>query len=184
MSRVGKMPIEVPDGVSVEKIEGGLRVKGPKGTLSEQLPGSIGVQIGGGRIVFERSDEKKESRAQHGLARALVANMVKGVVTPFVKELEIQGVGYRADVSGSTLNLLVGFSHPVEIPVPKGLSVSVDRNVIVKVEGIDRQQVGQFAANLRSVRPPEPYKGKGIRYVGEHVRRKVGKAAAGATGTG
>ncbi len=184
MSRVGKMPIEVPDGVSVEKITGGLRVKGPKGTLSEQLPESIAVQVGGGRIVFERPDETKESRALHGLARALVANMVKGVVTPFVKELEIQGVGYRADVSGNKLNLLVGFSHPVEFPVPKGLSISVDRNVIVKIEGIDRQQVGQFAANVRQIRPPEPYKGKGIRYVGEHVRRKVGKAAAGTTGAG
>ena len=179
MSRVGKMPIELPNGVSVEKTPGGIRVKGPKGTLSEQLPESIDIQIGDGRIVFERPDEKKESRALHGLTRALVANMVKGVVTPFVKELEIQGVGYRADVSGNTLNLLVGFSHPVAIPVPKGLSVSVDRNVIVKVEGIDRQQVGQFAADLRQIRPPEPYKGKGIRYVGEHVRRKVGKAAAG-----
>ena len=184
MSRVGKMPIEVPNGVSVEKIEGGLRVKGPKGTLSEHLPESIDVQIGAGRIVLERPDEKKESRSLHGLTRALVANMVKGVVTPFAKELEIQGVGYRAEVSGNMLNLLVGFSHPVEIPIPKGISVSVDRNVIVKVEGIDRQQVGQFAANLRSVRPPEPYKGKGIRYVGEHVRRKVGKAAAGTTGVG
>jgi len=116
----------------------------------------------------------------HGLARALVNNMVQGVVTPFVKELEIQGVGYRADVSGKNLNLNVGYSHPVAMPVPEGLKVSVDRNVIIKVEGIDRCQVGQFAADVRSVRPPEPYKGKGIRYQGEHIRRKVGKAATGA----
>jgi large subunit ribosomal protein L6 len=173
------MPVPIPDGVSVDRIDGGLRVKGPKGTLSERLPDVIEVQIADGRVVFLRPDDKKENRALHGLARALVANMMKGVVQPFVKELEIQGVGYRADVSGGTLNLLLGFSHPVAIPVPKGLTVSVDRNVIVKVEGIDRQQVGQFAADLRSIRPPEPYKGKGIRYVGEHIRRKVGKAAAG-----
>ena len=180
MSRVGKMPIVIPSGVTVEQVEGGVRVKGPKGTLSEQLPEQIRLQIGDGRVVLERPDEKKQNRAMHGLARALVANMVKGVVEPFVKDLEIQGVGYRADVSGNKLNLQLGFSHPIEIPIPKGLSVSVDRNVIVKVEGISRQQVGQFAADLRSIRPPEPYKGKGIRYVGEHVRRKVGKAAAGA----
>ncbi len=181
MSRIGKMPIPIPDGVTVEKIEGGVRVKGPKGTLSERLPGAIDVKIADGRVVFQRPDEKKENRALHGLARALVANMVQGVVEPWVKQLEIQGVGYRAEVSGTKLNLQLGFSHPVEMSVPDGINVSVDRNVIVKVEGIDRQQVGQFAANLRSIRPPEPYKGKGIRYVGEHVRRKVGKAAAGST---
>ena len=114
----------------------------------------------------------------HGLARAIVANMVKGVSEPFVKELEIQGVGYRADVTGGVLKLLLGFSHPVEIQVPEGLSVSVDRNVILKIEGISRMQVGQFAADIRSLRPPEPYKGKGIRYLGEQIRRKVGKAGA------
>ena len=182
MSRIGKMPIALPQGVSVEKIEGGVRVKGPKGTLSESLPESIGFEISGDQVVFNRPDETKANRSLHGLARALVANMVQGVVEPWVKELEIQGVGYRADVSGNKLNLLLGFSHPVEIPVPDGLKVSVDRNVIVRIEGIDRQQVGQFAADIRALRPPEPYKGKGVRYVGEQVRRKVGKAAAG-TGT-
>jgi large subunit ribosomal protein L6 len=179
MSRIGKQPIPLPEGVSVEQIAGGVRVKGPKGTLEEQLPGSIALRVADGRVVFERPNEAKETRALHGLARALVANMVKGVVESFVKELEIQGVGYRADVSGKTLNLNVGYSHPVAVPVPEDLKVSVDRNVIVRIEGIDRQQVGQFAADVRSVRPPEPYKGKGIRYLGEHVRRKVGKAAAG-----
>ncbi len=181
MSRIGKMPIVIPDGVTVEKIEGGVRVMGPKGTLSERLPEVIDVEIADGRVVFRRPDEQKENRALHGLARALVANMVRGVVEPWVKQLEIQGVGYRAEVSGSKLNLQLGFSHPVEMPVPAGLNVSVNRNVIVKVEGIDRQQVGQFASDLRSIRPPEPYKGKGIRYVGEYVRRKVGKAATGST---
>jgi large subunit ribosomal protein L6 len=179
MSRIGKQPIALPDGVSVEQIPGGVRVKGPKGTLEERLPQSIGFSIADGQVVFERPDDSKETRALHGLARALVANMVRGVVQPFVKELEIQGVGYRADVSGKNLNLNVGYSHPVAMPVPDGLAVSVDRNVIVRVEGINRQQVGQFAADVRSVRPPEPYKGKGIRYLGEHIRRKVGKAAAG-----
>jgi large subunit ribosomal protein L6 len=179
MSRVGRRPVAIPAGVTVERTPDGVRVKGPKGTLSERLPEAIGVEIAGSQVVFARGDDKKDNRALHGLARALVANMVKGVVQPFVRELEIQGVGFRADVSGKTLNLSLGFSHPVEIPVPDGLKVSVDRNVIVRVEGIDRRQVGQFAADLRRIRPPEPYKGKGIRYLGEHVRRKVGKAATG-----
>jgi large subunit ribosomal protein L6 len=133
-------------------------------------------------VRLTRPDDSTKTRALHGLARALVANMVRGVVEPFAKELEIQGVGYRADVSGKTLNLQLGFSHPIAVPVPDGLKVSVDRNVVIRVEGIDRHQVGQFAADLRELRPPEPYKGKGIRYLGEHVRRKVGKAAAGASG--
>lgn len=182
MSRVGRQPIPIPDGVTVERVEGGVRVKGPKGTLTEHLPESIEMTIEDGRISFERPDDKVETRAFHGLARALLANMVKGVVEPFARELEIQGVGYRADMSGNTLNLQLGFSHPVEVPVPDGLKVSVDRNVIVRVEGIDRCRVGQFAADLRAIRPPEPYKGKGIRYVGEQVKRKVGKAATGTTG--
>jgi len=177
MSRIGKKPIPLPSGVSVDRVEGEVRVKGPKGTLSERLPEMINLEVRDGAVVLERPDDEKQTRAYHGLARALVANMVRGVVEPFAKELEIQGVGYRAEVSGKKLNLLLGFSHPVVIPVPDGLSVSVDRNVIVRIEGIDRQRVGQFAADLRRLRPPEPYKGKGIRYVGETVRRKAGKAA-------
>jgi large subunit ribosomal protein L6 len=182
MSRIGNKPVVIPSGVTVDKVEGGVRVKGPKGTLTEQLPAAVGVDIEGGQVVFRRSEDNGPARALHGLVRALVANMVKGVVTPFAVELEIQGVGYRAEVSGKKLTLLLGFSHPIEIPVPEGLSVSVDRNVIVKIEGIDRRRVGQFAANLRALRPPEPYKGKGIRYIDERVRRKVGKAAAGSAG--
>jgi len=178
MSRIGKNPIAVPQGVTVTREGEEIRVKGPKGTLSERVPTDIAIEIGDAEVKFVRPDDRKESRSLHGLARALVANMVKGVSEPFVKELEIQGVGYRADMAGNTLKLLLGFSHPVVVPVPDGLSVSVDRNVIVRVEGIDRQQVGQFAADLRSLRPPEPYKGKGIRYVGEQIRRKVGKAGA------
>jgi len=180
MSRVGKNPIAVPNGVTITQEGATIRVKGPKGTLTERVPSQIAIDIGASEVKFERPDDRKDSRALHGLARALVANMVKGVSEPFVKELEIQGVGYRADVSERTLKLLLGFSHPVEIPIPDGIAVSVDRNVILKIEGINRQQVGQFAADLRSLRPPEPYKGKGIRYVGEHIRRKVGKAGVAA----
>jgi large subunit ribosomal protein L6 len=182
MSRVGKKTIPIPDGVKVESVDGGVRVQGPKGTLTEPVPTVIQMAVEDGQVVFRRPDERKQNRALHGLARALVANMVRGVVNPFVKELEIQGVGYRAEMAGSTLKLLLGFSHPVEIPVPKGLQVVVDRNVIVRIEGIDRRQVGQFAADLRSIRPPEPYKGKGIRYADEQVRRKAGKAATGSGG--
>jgi large subunit ribosomal protein L6 len=178
VSRVGKNPIAIPDGVAVTHQGDEVHVKGPMGSLSERIPAEISIEIGDGSVSFKRPDDRKEMRALHGLARALVANMVHGVVQPFVKELEIQGVGYRADVTGNTLKLLLGFSHPVEVAVPDGLTVSVDRNVIVKIEGIDRQQVGQFAADIRAVRPPEPYKGKGVRYVGEQIRRKVGKAAA------
>ena len=181
MSRIGKMPIEIPSGVTCERIPGGVRVKGPAGTVSERLPAAIGVEIGGGQVRFTRPDDRKPTRALHGLARALVANMVRGVVKPFVRELEIQGVGYRADVSGKTLRIQIGFSHPVEVPIPDGIKASVDKNVLVRLEGVSRQQVGQFAADLRAIRPPEPYKGKGIRYVGEKVRRKVGKAGATAT---
>jgi len=182
MSRVGNLAIPLPGGVTVEKVAGGVRVKGPKGTLTEQIPEVIGIEIETDRVRVERPDDKKENRALHGLARALVANMVKGVVEPFVRELEIQGVGYRADISGNKLNLMLGFSHPMQIPVPDGLKVSVERNVIVRIEGIDRARVGQFAADLRGIRPPEPYKGKGIRYVGEQIRRKVGKAAGSSGG--
>jgi large subunit ribosomal protein L6 len=155
-----------------------VRVKGPKGTLTEPMPARVAVRVEGGKVSLSRSDENKDTRALHGLARALIQNMVSGVVEPFVKELEIQGVGYRADVAGKTLKLLLGFSHPVELAIPEGIKIAVDKNVTIRIEGINRQQVGQFAADLRRIRPPEPYKGKGIRYVGERVRRKVGKAGA------
>ncbi len=176
MSRIGKAPIPIPDGVSVDRDGDLVRVKGPKGTLTERLPASISLRVEGSQVILERPDDRRESRAFHGLARALVANMVKGVTTPFAKELEIRGVGYRAEVDAKSLKLAVGFSHPVDVPIPDGIKVSVDRNVIVRIEGIDRAKVGQFAADVRSVRPPEPYKGKGIRYLEEQVRRKVGKA--------
>jgi large subunit ribosomal protein L6 len=167
--------VAIPSGVSVGHIEGEVNVKGPKGALSVRIPEGIGVEIESDQVRFSRGDEKKKTRALHGLARALVANMVMGVTEGFAKELEVQGVGYRADVSGKTLKLTVGFSHPIDVPIPEGLSVSLQEGKI-RIEGIDRQLVGQFAAEVRSLKPPEPYKGKGIRYVGEQVRRKVGKA--------
>jgi large subunit ribosomal protein L6 len=140
-----------------------------------RLPQGIEVEIGGEQIRLSRRDEKKKTRALHGLARALIANMVTGVTEGFARELEVHGVGYRAEALGKTLRLAVGFSHPVELAVPEGLAVSL-REGKIRIEGIDRQLVGEFAAKVRSVRPPEPYKGKGIRYAGERVRRKVGKA--------
>ncbi|MCP4039371.1 MAG: 50S ribosomal protein L6, partial [bacterium] len=153
-------------------------VKGPKGQLSGSFPAVIKAELADGEVKFTRPDDSRQNRSLHGLVRALVNNMVTGVTAGFSKQLEIQGVGYRADMKGKKLALALGFSHPVEVDVPDGLSVSVDGTTNLKIEGIDKQLVGQFAANIRSIRPPEPYKGKGIRYAGEHVRRKVGKTGA------
>jgi len=178
MSRIGKQPIGIPDGVTIEIAKGEVQAKGPKGTLRCVIPDGIGAKLEDGTLVFERSDDTKTSRAQHGLARALVNNMVVGVSAGFSKRLEIEGVGYRADVRGKVLNLLLGFSHPVAMDIPEGLKVAVEGNTNLSIEGADKQMVGQFAADVRSLRPPEPYKGKGIRYHDEHVRRKVGKAGA------
>jgi large subunit ribosomal protein L6 len=178
MSRIGKLPISVPEGVTVKFSEGTLTVKGPKGEASGPVHERIGVDIEGGEVRVTRPDESKESRSLHGLVRALVANMVTGVTAGFTKSLEIQGVGYRGDVKGSKLTLSLGFSHPVVIEVPKGLTVSMESNTSLKIDGIDKQLVGQFAADIRGIRPPEPYKGKGVRYAGERVRRKVGKTGA------
>jgi large subunit ribosomal protein L6 len=178
MSRIGKQPIPLPSGVSVKAGDGGVEVKGPKGVLSARLPEQIAMEVSDSEIVFKRPDDSKQSRSLHGLARALTANLVEGVTDGFKKALEIQGVGYRASVSGSTLNLLLGFSHPVDLPIPKGISVSIEGGTQLVVEGIDKQLVGQFAADIRSKRPPEPYKGKGVRYADEQVRRKVGKTGA------
>jgi large subunit ribosomal protein L6 len=142
------------------------------------MPDSIAVEIADQEVRFSRTDERRQTRALHGLARALVGNMVTGVTEGFHKDLEIEGVGYRAEADKQKLTLVVGYSHPVELTVPQDLSVKVERNTLIRVEGISRQRVGQFAADVRAVRPPEPYKGKGIRYAGERIRRKVGKAGA------
>jgi large subunit ribosomal protein L6 len=178
MSRVGRKPVAIPSGVTITHEEGALEVKGPKGTLREKLNARVKVDIAGSEVKFGRPDDEPATRALHGLVRATVQNMVVGVTQGFVRELEIQGTGYRAEVKGKSLNLTCGFSHPVEMAIPEGVKVSVAENRI-KIEGAHRQTVGQFASNVREVKPPEPYKGKGIRYVNEHVRRKVGKAAAG-----
>ena len=180
MSRIGNSPIALPDGVSLsQKEEGVVEVKGPKGTLSERLPAQVKVEVADGTVRLQRPDDTKKNRALHGLARALVNNMVVGVSQGFTKELEIIGVGYRAETAGKKLKLLLGYSHPVELDVPEGLSVSVEETTKLKIEGADKKLVGQFASEVRGLRPPEPYKGKGVRYVDEHVRRKVGKAAVG-----
>jgi large subunit ribosomal protein L6 len=177
MSRIGKSPIEVPAGVSVSISPGRVMVNGPLGELAQQVPQRMKVEEADGRLVVTRPTERGEDRALHGLTRSLVANMVEGVTKGFSKTLEIQGVGYRAALRGADLELNVGFSHPVVRKAPQGITFEVPAPNQVLVKGIDKQKVGQVAAEIRAVRPPEPYKGKGIRYEGEYVRRKVGKRA-------
>jgi large subunit ribosomal protein L6 len=177
MSRIGKKPVTLPQGVTA-RIEGArITVKGPKGELSRLLPADMGVAVDGGNVVVTRPSEETRHKALHGLTRTLVANMVEGVTQGFTKALEIQGVGYKAEPKPFGVQLVVGFSHPVPYHAPEGIKITVTNNVQIKVEGMDKEVVGQVAAELRNVRPPEPYKGKGIRYVGEQVRRKAGKTA-------
>ncbi len=178
MSRVGKLPIPLPKGVEVVLDGLALKVKGPKGTLERSIPDSVDVDISKETVAFKRRDDSKESRSTHGLVRALVNNMVKGVSEGFVKGLEIQGTGYRAEVQGNTLNLNLGYSRPVQFDLPQGITASVDRSNVVRLEGIDNGILGETAARIRALRPVEPYKGKGIRYTGEHVHRKVGKTGS------
>jgi large subunit ribosomal protein L6 len=177
MSRIGKQPIDVPAGVLVSIDPGRVTVSGPKGELRQVVPQRIKIAHEGEVINVTRPTERGEDRALHGLTRTLVANMVEGVTKGFEKRLEIQGVGYRAAVHGTDLELLVGYSHPVKIVPRQGIEFETPTPTQVIVRGIDKQMVGQTAAEIRRVRPPEPYKGKGIRYEGEHVRRKVGKRA-------
>lgn len=174
MSRIGRKPIEVPSGITVQVSSGSITVKGPKGLMKYTLPAEITVEQVGNKLICKRAKDIRYQRALHGLVRSLINNMLIGVTAGFTKQLEIQGVGYRAKTEGKNLVMSLGFSHPVEHPIPGDISISVDKNVIV-VTGIDKQRVGQEAANIRGYYPPEPYKGKGIRYVGEHVRRKAGK---------
>jgi large subunit ribosomal protein L6 len=177
MSRIGKKPIEVPSSVNVAISAGRVQVNGPLGELSQRVPTRMKIEQRDGEIVVERPTERGDDRALHGLTRTLVANMVEGVTKGFEKRLEIQGVGYRAALKGTTLELSVGYSHPVSIEPRQGISFEVPVPTQIVVKGIDKQAVGQIAAEIRKVRPPEPYKGKGIRYEGEYVRRKVGKRA-------
>ena len=173
------MPVPLASGVDVSIADGLVKVKGPKGQLQERLAPRTQVRVEDGKALVDRDGDDKEARAMHGLMRSLVANMVTGVTAGFTKKLEIRGVGYRAESKGKTLVLSVGYSHPVEMPVPSGLEVAVENQTQIAISGTSKQQVGQFAADVRKVRPPEPYKGKGIRYLGEYVKQKVGKAAVG-----
>lgn len=178
MSRVGKLPIAIPDKVKVDLSGSQVTVTGPKGTLVETFNPDMTVAVEDGTITVNRPSDKPEHRALHGLTRALVNNMIVGVTEGYEKVLTIVGVGYRASMQGKALNLQLGFSHPVTVEPPEGITLTVDGNTTVKVNGIDKQQVGQVAANIRAFRKPEPYKGKGVRYENEHVRKKVGKAGA------
>jgi large subunit ribosomal protein L6 len=177
MSRIGKQPIPVPDGVEVSIEPQLVKVKGPKGELQERVAREVSVSQEDGQIVVTRASDRGEHRALHGLTRSLIANMVEGVTEGFEKTLEIQGVGYRAQLRGKALELSVGFSHSVPVEAPEGIEFEVPQPTQVVVRGISKQAVGEAAARIRKVRPPEPYKGKGIRYRGEYVQRKVGKRA-------
>jgi large subunit ribosomal protein L6 len=176
MSRIGKLPITIAKGVQVDVDGSTVRVKGPKGELSREFPAGVSFQVEDGKVSVARADDEKQTRALHGLSRSLLNNMVVGVTDGFTRTLELQGVGYRVAQTGEKVTLNVGYSHPVEVVPPAGIQLEVDGNTKLHVRGIDKELVGQVAANIRKVRKPEPYKGKGIRYLGEHVRRKAGKA--------
>jgi large subunit ribosomal protein L6 len=177
MSRIGRKPIAIPDGVSIDVKPGHVSVKGPKGELGQDISAEMRIEQENASVSVGRPTDRGEHRALHGLTRSLIANMVEGVTEGFEKRLEIQGVGYRAQLKGNALELALGFSHTVSIPAPDGIEFEVPQPTEVVVRGIDKQLVGQVAADIRKRRPPEPYKGKGIRYAGEHVARKVGKRA-------
>lgn len=179
MSRVGQRPIEVPNGVNVAVDGASVTVKGPKGEIQRELPDMCGYHQEGSTITVTRSSDEGTARSMHGLARSLLANMVEGVTTGFSKELEIIGVGYKAEAKGKQVVLTLGFSHPINFPVPEGITIETPAPTQIKISGIRKDLVGQVAADIRSLRPPEPYKGKGIKYAGEHIQRKAGKTAAG-----
>ena len=179
MSRVGRSPVTLPDGVKVQVRDGGVRVEGPKGTLTRTLDAAVSVTVEGKTVSVARRDDSNRSRGLHGLSRRLIANMVDGVSKGFTRTLEITGVGYRAEVRGNVIWLTLGYSHPIAFQLPAGVGAKVDKQVSIALEGADRELVGQVAAQIRELRPPEPYKGKGVRYGEETIRRKAGKAAAG-----
>ncbi len=178
MSRIGKMPITIPKGVKVELNNNNIKVSGERGTLESSFHPDMQVKIEEGKIFVSRPSENKFHRSLHGLSRTLINNMVEGVSSGFEKILEIQGVGYRATLEGGKMVLQIGYSHPIEFDTPKGIEFEVEKQKIIKIKGIDKQLVGETAAKIRSLRKPEPYKGKGIRYIDEVVRRKVGKTGA------
>jgi large subunit ribosomal protein L6 len=176
MSRIGKKPVTVPKGVTITQNGNSITVKGPKGELSRSLPAEMKVSVNGAEILVERPSDEQQHRSLHGLTRSLVANMVEGVTTGFKKQLEIVGVGYKAETRPYGLQMALGFSHPVEVRAPKGVKLTATTPTAVTIEGADKEVVGQVAAEIRKLRPPEPYKGKGIKYAGEQIRRKAGKA--------
>ena len=178
MSRIGNKPVPVPDKVAITVDGNTVKVKGPKGELTQVFRPEIKVRLEDSKVIIERPSDSKAHKALHGLTRALIANMVQGVTAGYRKSLEIIGVGYKAEKRGKTLVLTVGYSHVVQYPEPRGITISAPSPTNVVIEGMDKQKVGQVAAEIRAVRPPEPYKGKGIRYTGEQVRRKAGKAGA------
>ena len=181
MSRVGKLPVPVPAGVKVRCEENLVAVEGPKGKLEARTEEEVVVEVSDGRIVVTRKDDSRRAKSLHGLTRKLIANMVNGVTQGFSKVLEINGVGYRAEVKGNAIHLALGFSHPIVFQLPPGISAKVEKQTLVTLEGADRHLVGQTAAMIRDLRPPEPYKGKGVKYATETLRRKAGKAAGAAT---
>ena len=180
MSRVGKNPIPLPAGIKVELKDGVFSADGPKGKVSENILKSVDVEIADGEVRVSRRSDDREDRAQHGLMRALLANAVNGAATGFSRELEINGVGYKAEVKGKEVHFALGYSHPIVFSIPQGIEIEIDKNNKISVRGANKQQVGQVAAEIRAFRKPEPYKGKGIKYVDEIIRRKVGKAGAAA----
>jgi large subunit ribosomal protein L6 len=181
MSRVGKAPVTIPQGTKVHVAEGRVRVEGPKGKLERALPAEVAVNVESGRLTIARRDDSRRARSVHGLARQLVANMVDGVAKGFTRVLEINGVGYRAEARGNVLFLTLGYSHPIAYQLPPGITAKVERQVIVTLEGADREVLGEVAAAIRDIRPPEPYKGEGVKYAEETIKRKAGKSAVGAT---
>jgi large subunit ribosomal protein L6 len=180
MSRIGRQPIPLPKGVEVAIHGSGVAVKGPKGEITEKLPPGITAEVREGQVLCRRRDDSKHQKACHGLSRALLANAVHGVTEGFVKHLEIHGVGYRAEVRGKVVVFTLGYTHPIEFPVPEGIQVTVERNTRLRVSGVSRQQVGQVAAEIRALRPPDVYKHKGVRYEGELLLKKAGKTGASA----
>lgn len=178
MSRIGKKPIAFAKNVKISQSAGMVKVEGPKGALFAPLPEGISMVISDGSLVIERKSNERMARSYHGLARTLIGNMVEGVSKGFEKRLEISGVGYRAEVAGQELKLVLGFSTPVQYAIPKGIEVKVDKQTNIVISGIDKQLVGRVAAEIRALKKPEPYKGKGIKYAGEYIRRKAGKSAA------
>jgi len=177
MSRIGKKPVAIPQGVKVQVDSGLVRAEGPKGKLAQPLPQGLSAKLENNTVVLTRGTDDRQARALHGLSRALVANMVHGVKEGFEKKLEIVGIGYRAQMQGKAIQLALGYSHPVIFPLPEGITAEIDKQVAITLRGADKALLGQTAAKLRSLRKPDPYKGKGVKYAGEFIRRKVGKKA-------